>query len=97
MVSEVQVRSDEHCETGAFCGFQKLAILQCRPTQLVCGGHFMVRQRLPERDWRALIEQDAHSGGRQCAPRGVRQDGTNLFCGYAGEPLHELGYLSSVL
>ena len=57
----------------------------------------MVRQRMPKRDWRALVEQDAHSGGRQCAPRGVLEDSANVLRGYARKPFHELRHLRAVL
>jgi hypothetical protein len=50
----------------------------------------MLRQRIAQRDWGALIEQDAHLGGGQRTPCRVLKDSTRLLKGDAREPLDEL-------
>ena len=54
------------------------------------GDYFMLRQEPPQRDWSTLVEQYAHSGNSQGAPRRVLQHGANLLECDAGKPLNEL-------
>src|SRR6266545_1485767 len=62
----------------------------------VGGGDFVLRQRLAQGRRGTLVEQNAHSGGSQRAPYSVLQNGTDLFNGHAGKPLHELRRRSAV-
>ena len=53
----------------------------------------MTGEMQPQRDWRALIEQNTHPDGasRSLKTAGrVLKDGVNLLAGDAGKPLQEL-------
>ena len=54
------------------------------------GDYLMLRQEPPQRDRSTLVEQYAHSGNSQGAPRRVLQHGANLLDCDAGKPLNEL-------
>lgn len=63
---------------------------------MVSGRHFVVRQRLPQRDRGALVEKYAHLSGSQCTPRGVLQDRANLLDRHSRKPLYKLGHQRTV-
>lgn len=62
----------------------------------ISGRHFVVRQRLPQWDGRALVEKYAHLSRSQCTPRSVLQDRTNLLERHARKPLYKLGHQRTV-
>lgn len=80
----------------AFGGFEKLAIFQRGPPELVGGDYFMVGKCVAQRGRCALIEQNAHLGGSQCAAGGMLQDCAHLLRGHTREPFHELRHLGAV-
>ena len=90
LVSKVRVGGNHERESFALSRIEQLAVAQLRPAAFVGGGDFVLRQRLAQGRRSTLVEQYAHSGGSQRAPRSVLQDGTDLFDGHTGKPLHEL-------
>ena len=74
----------------SLCSTEESAILQLHPTPLVGRRDLVVRQEVPQRHRRALIEKDAHLRGCERAARGVLEHRTNLLDRHAGEPLGEL-------
>jgi len=78
LVAQARVRGDENLEAFALSGIEQFAILELRPTAFVRSRNLVLRQRLAQRNRRALIEQYTHSGRSQCTTRGVLQHGANL-------------------
>ena len=58
---KVQVSADENLKAVIFGYIEEFAILKLRPATLVRRRYFMVRQRLTQRDWSALVEKYSHS------------------------------------
>ena len=73
-----------------FSGLKQFAVLESRPAQLVSRCHRVTIEVLTQGNRSSLIEEDLHSSGRQCAARGVRQNGASLREGDARKPLDEL-------
>ena len=89
-MSKVRVGGNHERESFALGRIEQLAVAQLRPAAFVGGGDFVLRQHLAQGRKSTLVEQYAHSGGSQRAPRSVLQDGTDLFDSHAGKPLDEL-------
>jgi hypothetical protein len=91
-VAQVPVGADENIEP-AFSRSQEFAVAQTRPTELESGFDLMAGEMLPQRDRRALVEQNTHTAGAlrglETAGR-VLEDVVNLLAGDAGEPFQEL-------
>jgi hypothetical protein len=71
LVPQVGVGCDQRLEPFFLGGVQQLAICQLRPTALVGGDDFMLRQHATQWFGRALIEQYAHLGRGERAAGGV--------------------------
>ena len=71
MVSEARVGRNKNLEAFALGRVKQLAILERGPAAFVRCRDFVLRQCFAQRDWRALIEEYAHSGRCQRAARGV--------------------------
>lgn len=65
MVLEVGVGGDEDFETIRLCRGKEFAVLQLRPAALIRRLDHMPDKRMSERRRGALVEEDAHLGGRE--------------------------------
>ena len=93
LVAKVLIGRDDCRKAFGFGGVQQLAILQVLPTALKGCDNLMIGQCLPQRRWRALIEQKLHVGsGRFEAALGVLEHGLDLLACDAGEPFEKLLY-----
>ncbi len=94
---EVRIGRHKHGEVFLLGRVQQLSILKPRPSALVCGGNFVLRQRVTQRFRSTLIKQCAHLGSGERATRGVVQHRTNLFESDPGKPVYKLGHKGAVL
>ena len=98
LMAQILVGGDQNVKRRAFRSRQQLPVAHRRPPTLVCRTDGVSGQRVPQRDGRALVEQDRHRLGRRPAqPSGGRQtvfsvgeDGQDLIARDAGEPLQEV-------
>lgn len=89
MILEPQIRGEENFESTLFGRVEQVAVLQRIPTFLERGGNLVRGKQLSQRDRRALIEENSHSGGGQGASSRVLQDCSDLFERDPGKPFHE--------
>lgn len=88
---------DENIESLAFCGVEKVAVPEGRPTSLVGGHHLVLCEKFPQRHRRALIKKNSQLRGGQGASRRMLKDRPNLVQRHARKPLNKPGHLRSVL
>ena len=86
MVLEILVGRDQQSEICILGGLQQFSILQSVPAALECRVDRVPGQVCPERDGRALIEENAQLGGGDRTTRGVREDRAYLIERDAGKP-----------
>lgn len=96
MIPQVLISGNQNLEAVFLSGVNQLTILQLRPAALEGGGDFMLREKLTQRDWRALIEKDPHLSRSQSAARRMLKYSTGLLKGNTGEPFQKLSDLSTV-
>lgn len=95
-MSKIGIGGDEDFVPLSLRSVQQLAVRERRPGELVRGGHFVPRQRMSQGIGRALVEEDAHSGGGQGALGGMLEDRASSLQSDAWEPFDELFHGSPV-
>lgn len=86
---QVLISCNQNLEAVFLSRVNQLAVRKLRPAAFESGGDFMLREKLPQRDGRALIEKDPHLSRSRGAPRGVLKYSTGLLKGNAGEPFQK--------
>ena len=97
LIPKARVGRDKDFEAVLFSGVQQLTVLQRRPAALVSRRHFVVEQRLAQRDRSTLIEENAHSGGCQCTACRVFEDRANLVERDARKQREKLAHRNAIL
>lgn len=83
------VGCNENSETACLSGVEQFTVRQLRPTALICGYDFVVRQMVPQGRRCVLIEEDAHLGRRERAARCMFKHSAHLRKRDSGEPFDE--------
>jgi hypothetical protein len=91
LISEVRIGGDKDVKSFSLGRIEQRAVRKLRPTQLKGGQHLMADQVPPQRRWRTLVEQNAHSDRGHRTARGMFEDRANLFERDARKPLDDLG------
>ncbi len=94
LILQISIGRDHGIERS-FCRIQEITVRQLRPTHLERGCNRVVRQGVPQRGWRSLVEQNPHGGacnqsGDRETPLGMFQHRLCLLPGDSRKPLQEI-------